>query len=165
MYQKWPPFLTFYLRYCKDIANLLLWVIWECLIMPINNDNINLVGNVDAQSVEMCVILGILGMPDHTPKMIIAIWRNLWRLSVGKGSSSFFTFSLRYYKDTVNLLFWVLWAYLVTQTDLLDWNSPCRGDEDSHQKNSTQVHQREELNWASQLKSSDQQIFSTMSST
>ena len=46
----------------------------------------------------------------------------------------------------------------------LDWNSPCRGEEASHQEVSTQVRQREELNWASQLKSSDQQIFSRMSS-
>ena len=52
----------------------------------------------------------------HTPKMIITIWRNLWRLSVGKRSSLSFTFSFRYYKDIVNLLFWVLWACLATQT-------------------------------------------------
>ena len=38
-------------RYCKDIANLLLWIIWECWIMPINNNNINLVENSDTQSV------------------------------------------------------------------------------------------------------------------
>ena len=48
------------------------------------------------------VILGNLGMSGHTPKMIKAIWRNLWPLSVGKSSSSSFTFSLRYYKDIVN---------------------------------------------------------------
>ena len=47
----------------------------------------------------------------------------------------------------------------------LDWKSPCRGEGAFHQEVSTQVRQREELNWASQLKSSDQQIFSTMSST
>ena len=29
----------------------------------------------------------------------MATWRNLWHLSVGKRSSSSFTFSLRYYKD------------------------------------------------------------------
>ena len=46
----------------------------------------------------------------------------------------------------------------------LDWNSPCRGEGTSHQEVSTQVRQREELNWASQLKLSDQQI-STMSGT
>ena len=45
----------------------------------------------------------------------------------------------------------------------LDWNSPCRGEEASHQEISNQVRQREELNGASQLKSSDQQIFSRMS--
>ena len=35
-------------------------------------------------------------------------------LSVRKSSS--FTFSLRYYKDIVNLLFWALWAFMATQT-------------------------------------------------
>ena len=35
-------------RYCK-----LVWVIWKHLIMPINNDNISLVGNFDSQSVEI----------------------------------------------------------------------------------------------------------------
>ena len=47
----------------------------------------------------------------------------------------------------------------------IDWNSPCRGEGASHQKVSTRVRQREKLNWASQLKSSDQQIFSSMSGT
>ena len=51
------------------------------------------------------VILGNLGMLGHTPKMIKAIWRNLWPLSVGKSSSSSFTISLRYYKDIVNFFF------------------------------------------------------------
>ena len=46
----------------------------------------------------------------------------------------------------------------------LDWNSPCRGEGAFHQEVSTQMRQQGELNWASQLKSSDQQIFSTMSS-
>ena len=50
--QKIPPFLTF-LRYCKDITDLLRWVNWECLIMPINIDNINLVWNFNAQSSEI----------------------------------------------------------------------------------------------------------------
>ena len=42
--------------------------------------------------------------------------RKLWRLPVGKRSSSSFTFSLRYYKDIVNVLLWVLWACLAKQT-------------------------------------------------
>ena len=37
--------------------------------------------------------------------MITAIWRDLWHLSVGKRSSSSFTFSLSNYKDIVNLFF------------------------------------------------------------
>ena len=50
--------------------------------------------------------------------------------------------------------------YSNTHTVPLDWNSPCCGEVVS-----TQVRQGEELNWASQLKSSDQKIFSTISST
>ena len=80
---KWPSFLTSFLRYCKDIANSLHWVIWECLIMPINNDNINLVGNFDAQSVFL----------------------NLWCFSACKKSISSLTSFLRYYKDITNLQF------------------------------------------------------------
>ena len=55
--------------------------------------------------------------------------------------------------------------YNNTSLHPLDWNSPCRGEGASHQEVSTQVRQREDLNWATQLKSPDQQIFSTMSST
>ena len=33
---------TFFFRYCKDIPNLLLWVLSKCLIMPINTDGITL---------------------------------------------------------------------------------------------------------------------------
>ena len=42
---------NFFLRYCKDIANLLLLVLWECLVMSINNDANSLQEN--AQSVEI----------------------------------------------------------------------------------------------------------------
>ena len=44
---------NFFFEILQDIANLLLWAIWKHLTMPINNDNINLVGNFDAQSVEI----------------------------------------------------------------------------------------------------------------
>ena len=54
---------------------------------------------------------------------------------------------------------------LIKQAAPLDWNSLCRGEGASHQEVSTQVRQREELHWASQLKSSDQQIVSKMSGT
>ena len=30
----------FFLRYCEDNTKLLFWVLWECLIMLINNDRI-----------------------------------------------------------------------------------------------------------------------------
>ena len=53
----------------------------------------------------------------------------------------------------------------IANIDPLDWNSPCRDEGACHQEVSTRVRQREELDWASQLKSSDQQIFSSMSGT
>ena len=64
------------------------------------------------------VILGNMGCLPHTHKMTLSLWRNLQRLSVSKKSASSFTFSftLTYCKDIVNLLFWVLWAFLVTHT-------------------------------------------------
>ena len=34
--------LTSFLTYCKEIANLLVWVIWICLDTHISNDGINL---------------------------------------------------------------------------------------------------------------------------
>ena len=33
---------TFSLRYCEDIANLLFWVLWVCLAMHTQSDNIRL---------------------------------------------------------------------------------------------------------------------------
>ena len=50
---------TFFLRYCKQIPNLLIWVISAFL---------------------------------DTPEMIVSIWRNLWRLSAAKKSTSSFFF-------------------------------------------------------------------------
>ena len=50
----------------------------------------------------------------HTPKMIKSISTNHWSLSAVKKSISFFTFSLRYCKEIVNLSFWVLLTCLAT---------------------------------------------------
>ena len=33
--KKWAPFLTSFVRYCKDIANLLLWVLFALSCLPI----------------------------------------------------------------------------------------------------------------------------------
>ena len=35
----------FYMRYCKDIAHLLFWVLWKCLAMHTQSDIINLQKN------------------------------------------------------------------------------------------------------------------------
>ena len=39
-YWKRNQSLKSFLESCKDIGNLLLWVLWECLIMNINDDSI-----------------------------------------------------------------------------------------------------------------------------
>ena len=50
---------NFFLGYCKDIANLLHWVLWECLIIPItipstfSGSSYHIVENFDTQSVEI----------------------------------------------------------------------------------------------------------------
>ena len=55
------------------------------------------------------VILINLPMPGHTHLK----WQYHYEetFEFDQLSTSSFTFSLRYWKDTVNLLFWVLWAY------------------------------------------------------
>ena len=34
-YKKSTSSLTYFLRYCKNIANLLFWELWECLTIPV----------------------------------------------------------------------------------------------------------------------------------
>ena len=56
--------------------------------------------------------------------MIVSVWRNPQRLFAGKKLTSSFTLFLRYCKDIVNLLFWVLWACLAmhTQSDTINFH-------------------------------------------
>ena len=63
---------TFSLRYYKDIANLLFWVLWACLAMHTHSDTINLKKNftfINKQKIcaKVCklLILGTLGMPAY----------------------------------------------------------------------------------------------------
>ena len=135
------------MRNCKDIANLLFWELLECLAIPIKImvpicSMLSYLSACKKSSSSLTSFLlviyllyffsfllqtcylGSLDMSGHTHtlKMIVPICRNLWSLSVGKRSISSFKFSLRYYKDVVNLLFWVLWVCLATHTqnDTLD---------------------------------------------
>ena len=66
--KQWTASLTF-LRNCKDIANLLIWVLWECLIKPINNASITLKENL-------------------VPKVLKSGGKKLWCLSACKKSAS-----------------------------------------------------------------------------
>ena len=105
--------LTSFLRYCKDMANLIFCEFWECLAISIKSYSINLSQAfmlVYMQKINFTThfFLKILqrnskncffgwfghGWP-HTLKMLGSVWRNLLRLA-GQKSTSFFTFSLRY---------------------------------------------------------------------
>ena len=82
------------MRYYKDIENLLLWLLWEYLIMPINNDSITL-----QETLKL--------------KLFKPTCRKLWCLSACKKSTSSLTSFFRYCKDTAKLLFWELWECLI----------------------------------------------------
>ena len=110
--------LISFLIYCKDIANLLFWELWEWLIISIKNHSINL----QETFVPMCMqqisfithfFLKILKQIANlffwaiwaclaTPKMTVSIWRNFWCLSASRKPASFFPFSLRYCKHIAN---------------------------------------------------------------
>ena len=74
--KKWTPSLVSFLNYCKNIANLMLWVIWECLAMYMINHKIKLQAKKSTSSLtsflRYCneianfIILGNLGMPANT---------------------------------------------------------------------------------------------------
>ena len=91
--KKWTPSLPPFLRYCKDISNLLLLVLWECLILPINSVNVTLQ--------EMIM-----------PRILKSTYRKLLCLYECKISTSSLTSFMRYCKDIANLLFWEIWQCL-----------------------------------------------------
>ena len=77
-----------------DIVKILqtfYWVLWEWLIVPINDDSIALEETL-------------------MPKVLKSTCSYLWCLcSYQKLTSSLTFFFWRYYKDIANLLFWELW--------------------------------------------------------
>ena len=79
---------------------MLLWVLWECLIMPINNDSITL-------------------EETFMPKVLRSTCRKLWSSSACQKSTSSLTYYLRYCKDIANLLFWELWECLITLINII----------------------------------------------
>ena len=132
------------LECCTDFANLLFCIIWACLpiLTKINSINlqesltfvcmqkINLIpyfffeilqrlqNNIPSffEILQKLAILGILSMPGWPVKMILSAYRKLRCMSSYKNSSISLTSFLKYYKDIANLLFWILWGYVVTPT-------------------------------------------------
>ena len=82
------------MRHCTDIAILLLWVLQECFIMPINNDSITL---------QETLML----------KVLKSSLKETRCLSACRKSTSSITFFSRYCYDIANLLFWELWKCLI----------------------------------------------------
>ena len=76
----YPP-LASSLRHYKDITNLLVWVLWECLIMGINND-------------------GIVLQETLMPKVLKSTCKKFWSLSACKKQTS----SLTTFWDNVAIL-------------------------------------------------------------
>ena len=104
----------FFLWYCKDNARFLHWVLWECLIMTINNDSITLLETL-------------------MDKQLKSNSRKLWRLPACKKSTSFLTSFLRYCQNIENLLFWEFWECLTISNKIivsicnkLSWLSACK---------------------------------------
>ena len=111
--QKSSSLFKFSLRYCKDIGNLLFWVIWVCLAMHIQSDTINLrkmflfICKQKINSNPMLFLryyknvqtyFGYFGHSWlYTTKMIVSTCRGLWCLSACQKQSLSFTSSLRYY--------------------------------------------------------------------
>ena len=124
---------------------MLLWVLLECLIMPINNDSITfrklsrlkcwnqLVGNFDVYLhakktwsnlffKKYCKDIANLLFWELCECLIISItiivsfYRALPCLFACKKSTSSLTSFLRYCKEIANLLFWEIWACLATHT-------------------------------------------------
>ena len=84
----------FFWRYCEDIANLLLWVIWECLFMP-------------------TIMIVSLWRKLWYPRSWNQLVGNFDVYLHAKINFIFNFFIERdFFKDTATLLFWELWECL-----------------------------------------------------
>ena len=129
------------MRFCKDIANLLLWLVWECLIMPIKMI-LSPCRKLSSQSVEtnfdvylhaknqLYLTSCLRYCKDITKLQFSELWECLtisiktivkirrktsFSFACIKSTSSFPPF-LRYWREIVNLLFLVNRTCRATQT-------------------------------------------------
>ena len=125
--------LTSFLRYCKEIAHLLFWVIWACLATKNENDKTNLKKPlmfnyrqkinfifmfllIYLHSYWKLVILATLGIPGYTyQKWYYQLVENFCVYLQAKNQLHHpcFLDTLQRY---ANFLFWVLCACLATHT-------------------------------------------------
>ena len=90
--------------------------------MLICMQKINFITNFFLQILQKNSKLAILGMPGHTHLKCQQQYEetlDIYPQATGKRSTSSFTLSLRYYKDVVNLLFWVLWVCQARHTEIV----------------------------------------------
>ena len=102
--------LNTFLRYCKDIVNLLYWELWKCLAILIKNHNINLLETF------MLFFINKINFITHFFLTIVSVWWNVWCLSARRKLTLPLTVFLRYCKNIANLLFWIFWVSLATYT-------------------------------------------------
>ena len=111
--QKSTSSLTSFLRYCKDIVNLLFWQLWECLTIPIKI------------IVSICSKLSCLSAckkPSSSLTSFLRYCKKIANLLFWIIQACLATFILHiflelffYCKDIVNL-FWILWTCLAMHT-------------------------------------------------
>ena len=97
--KKWTSYLTSFLRYCKDIGNLLLWELWECLTIFIRNHSINLQETFMLICMQKTIFIPnfFLKLLQRNIKLVILsnlVMPCLWCLTAGKKSTTLFTFHL-----------------------------------------------------------------------
>ena len=133
----------FFWRYCEDIANLLLWVIWECLFMPTimivspwrklwypRSWN-QLVGNFDVYlHAKINFIFNFFIERDFFKDTATLLFWELWEcltipikmivsnfILIYRQNINFITsFFLKILQKIAQLLFWVIWVCLVIHT-------------------------------------------------
>ena len=126
--------LTFFLRYCKEIATLLLIATWTCLATFTQNNSINLKKPLTficgqknqlypsrfpwdiAKTLWVCCSGYFAHVWLRTLKVILSTCRKFSCLSARKKSTSSLNAFLDILQRYANFLFWVLWTCLVTYT-------------------------------------------------
>ena len=107
----------FFLRYGKEIVNLLFWIVWACLWSHTSKMIVSIRRNLSCLSTgKKWTYFFYFGYFGHawlrTPKMILSTCRKLLCLSAGKKINFIPHVFMEILQRYGNFLFWVLWACL-----------------------------------------------------